>query len=188
LHRSHKAHLGLEFLTHSSELVNRRERKPKASLIPPGGLMHNSRSRRWQYEPSRLRTSFLFTACAILAASLALSSSAFRARRVGSAGPLDGRFMPLGQDYLPELGRLYGKAWVEGAKRLESGQSVPTALRTVRSLWDTGRVQLFDRMITPQFARIIAENRAPSQYTFDERLALAKAWRGFAAGLETPRK
>jgi hypothetical protein len=58
----------------------------------------------------------------------------------------------------------------------------------VRTLWDAGRVQLFDRMITPEFARIVAENRDPSQYTLAERLALAKAWRGFAAGLETPRK
>jgi hypothetical protein len=177
----------LRLLTHSNGLVNRRKREPQASLIPPGGLMHNSRSQRWQYEPSRLRTSFLFITCAILAVSLALSSGACRARRVGWVG-LDGRFIPLGQNYLPELGRLYGKAWVEGAKRLESGQSVPTALTTVRSLWDAGRVQLFDRMITPEFARIVPESRAPSQYTFAERQALAKAWRGFAAGLETPRR
>jgi hypothetical protein len=149
--------------------------------------MHNSRSQRWQNEPSRLRTSFLFTTCAILAVSLALSSGACRARRAGWVG-LDGRFIPLGQNYLPELGRLYGKAWVEGAKRLESGQSVPAALTTVRTLWDAGRVQLFDRMVTPEFARIVAENRDSSQYTFAERAALAKAWLGFAAGLETPRK
>jgi hypothetical protein len=149
--------------------------------------MHNARSRRWRYEPPLLRTSFLFTAFAIVAVSLVLLWAACRAKRAGWAGPLDGRFVPLGQNYLPELGRIYGKAWVEGAKNLESGQSVPAALRTVRTLWDAGRVQLFDRMITPEFSRIVAENRAPSQYTFAERQALARAWRGFAAGLETPR-
>jgi hypothetical protein len=122
-----------------------------------------------------------------MAAVLALSAGSC-GRSAGSAGPLDARYIPLGQRYLPELGRAYAKAWNEGAKRLENGQSVPAALQSVRTVWEAGRIQLFDRWITPEFSRIAPESRAQSQFSYEQRKALARAWRGFAAGLETPHK
>ena len=59
---------------------------------------------------------------------------------------LDVRFIPLGKTYLPELGRVYAAAWNEGARALESGQPVAAALKSVDQSWDSGRVQLFDRL------------------------------------------
>ena len=113
-------------------------------------------------------------------------------RLAGPGGPagsgLTGGSFPWGKTISLSWAASTARPGSKGPSALESGQSVPAALTTVRTLWDAGRVQLFDRMITPEFARIVAEDRAPSQYTFAERMALAKAWRGFAAGLETPRK
>ena len=68
---------------------------------------------------------------------------------------LDVRFIPLGKTYLPELSRAYAAAWNEGAKALESGQPVTAALKSVRQSWDSGQVQLFDRLVTPEFSKFV---------------------------------
>jgi hypothetical protein len=101
---------------------------------------------------------------------------------------LDARFIPLGKTYLPELGRLYAAAWNEGAKALETGQPAAASLKSVGQSWDTGRVQLFDRLVTPEFSKIVAENKAESEVKPADLMALARAWRGFAAGLNPSAK
>jgi hypothetical protein len=101
---------------------------------------------------------------------------------------LDSRFVTLGKTYLPELGKAYATAWNEGAKSLEAGQPVAEALKSVSQSWDSGRVQLFDRLITPELAKIVADGKPESDVKADNRQALAKAWRGFAAGLASSRR
>jgi hypothetical protein len=95
----------------------------------------------------------------------------------------DERFIPLGRAYVPELGKAYATAWIEGAKALESGQPVAASLKTVSDSWDTSRVQLFDRLVTPEFAKIVPEGQADADALLVNRMALARAWRGFALGL-----
>jgi len=115
-------------------------------------------------------------------------------RRLGPGGSsptpvpaIDGRFVILGRVYLPELGRAYGTAWNEGARALESGQPVAAALKSVGRSWESSRVQLFDRLITPQLSKIVADGETEAQVTLADRMALARAWRGLASGLASPR-
>ncbi len=67
-----------------------------------------------------------------------------------------------------------------------SGQSVAAALKCVSQSWDSGRVQLFDRLIAPELSKIVADGQPESQVTTADRQALARAWRGFASGLGSP--
>lgn len=97
--------------------------------------------------------------------------------------PQDPHFVPIGRAYLPELGRAYAAAWEEGAKGLDSGQPVSAAVAAVGRAWDANRARLFDRMATPDFARIIPESQKDDDTTPQQRAAMAAAWRGFAAGL-----
>ena len=101
---------------------------------------------------------------------------------------LDSRFVTLGRAYLPELGKAYATAWNEGAKALESGQPVAAAIKTVGQSWDSGRGQLFDRLITPELTKIVADGQPESEVTAAARQALVRAWRGFASGLGSPRR
>jgi hypothetical protein len=100
---------------------------------------------------------------------------------------LDVRFIPLGKTYLPELGRVYAAAWNEGARALESGQPVAAALKSVDQSWDSGRVQLFDRLVTPEFSKIVPENQPEGEAKPADLAALTRAWRGFALGLNPSR-
>jgi hypothetical protein len=101
---------------------------------------------------------------------------------------VDARFRTLGRAYLPALGHAYAAAWLEGAKALEAGQPVDLALAAVGRSWDSGRTALFDRMVTPQFHKIVPEGRADAEITPAEKKALASAWRGFARGLDPQSK
>jgi hypothetical protein len=96
---------------------------------------------------------------------------------------VDSRFVPVGKSYLPELGKVYGTAWNEGAKALESGKDIPSSLKAVSQAWDSGRVQLFDRIVTPAFSKVVPESQDDAKLTDADRKALARAWRGFAVGL-----
>jgi hypothetical protein len=100
---------------------------------------------------------------------------------------LDKRFIPLGRDYTAALGQQYAAAWVEGAKALEAGQSVPSALKSVAQTWDHGRTKLFGRLLTPEFSKIVPEGQSESDTQAAARLAMAQAWRGLAAGLASRR-
>jgi hypothetical protein len=88
---------------------------------------------------------------------------------------LDVRFIPLRKTYLPELSRVYAAAWNEGAKALESGQPVTAALKSVGQSWDSGQVQLFDRLVTPEFSKFVAENQPEAEAKPTDLAALALA-------------
>ena len=45
------------------------------------------------------------------------------------------------------------------------------------------RLSYTSQTITPEFAKIIPEGQEESAITPDQRAQLARAWRGFAAGL-----
>ena len=100
---------------------------------------------------------------------------------------LDKKFIPLGRDYLSALGQDYAAAWIAGAKALEAGQSVPQALTAVAQSWDQSRPQLFGRMLSPEFTKIVPEGQPEAEAKAADRLAMAQAWRGLAAGLSSPR-
>ena len=145
----------------------------------------------------RLRLGFAQTVMLIavstaLGAGLTSAAQALQMRLgliTSSPAPIpavDSRFITVGRAYLPELGRAYATAWNEGAKALESGQPVAAALKCVSQSWDSGRVQLFDRLIAPELFRIVADGQPESQVTTSSRQALARAWRGLASGLGSP--
>jgi hypothetical protein len=100
---------------------------------------------------------------------------------------VDDRFIPLGRAYLPELGKQYAAAWIEGAKALEAGQPVSSALKSVSQTWDHGRAELFDRLLTPELSKIVPDGQADAETKVVDRLALARAWRGLASGLVSRR-
>ncbi len=99
------------------------------------------------------------------------------------------RFGPTpGKTYLLELGRVYAAAWNEGEKALESGQLVAAALKSVGQSWDSGRGQLFDRLVTSELSKIVAENQPEAEAKPTNLAALALAWRGFVIGLNSSKK
>ena len=109
-----------------------------------------------------------------------------RAHSRSSAGPVpprDPHFVALGKAYLPELGAAYAAAWEEGAKQLEAGGGISTAVDAVAKSWSSGRTQLYDHVLTPEFAKIVAESIKDTDVSADERAAMAAAWRGLALGL-----
>jgi hypothetical protein len=81
---------------------------------------------------------------------------------------------------------VYAAAWYEGARGLEEGRTVDAAIATVARSWEAGRVNLFDGLVTPEFAAIFPQGMShPPRLEGDtDRQALARAWRAFAAGLE----
>ena len=97
--------------------------------------------------------------------------------------PHDVRFVVLGEAYLPQLGRAYAAAWEEGAKQLDAGKRVSEALETVAKAWSTNRTTLYDQLVTPEFAMIVAEGADDTRLSPRERAALAAAWRGLSRGL-----
>jgi hypothetical protein len=114
------------------------------------------------------------------------SALACTGRRDSSpADSLEGRFILLGQSYLPELGHAYAAAWNEGASCLEAGSSLASSLQRVSRSWEAGRIQLFDRLITPELAKIVPEGQTGPQAGYTQRLAMARAWRAMASGLKT---
>jgi hypothetical protein len=129
-------------------------------------------------------------AAALLGASVAMQDPSCRRRPEDgpartSASRAD-RFTRLGRAYLPELGRVYAAAWYEGARGLEEGRTIDVAITAVAKSWEAGRVKLFDRLVTPEFAAIVPQDasRPPRLEGDTDRQALARAWRAFAAGLE----
>ncbi len=130
---------------------------------------------------------FLVVCSVALGAGLAVGvRAALDASDAGGAPvvpTVDARFVALGKAYLPQLGKVYASAWAEGAGALESGQPLDEALKSVGAAWDAGRTSLFDRLITPEFVKILPEGQEQSAVTPAQRSELSRAWRGFAAGL-----
>jgi hypothetical protein len=97
--------------------------------------------------------------------------------------PHDAHFAALGRAYLPQLAEAYARAWDQGAIALDSGQPVSAALDRVAKNWTSGRTALFDKLVAPEFAKVVPESIKDSDVTPQKRTALAAAWRGFAVGL-----
>ena len=92
-------------------------------------------------------------------------------------------FVALGRAYLPQLGKAYAAAWEEGAKQLEAGGGIAASLDAVSQTWLSNRTQLYDRVLTPEFAKILPESVEDAEVTPQERSAMAAAWRGLSLGL-----
>jgi hypothetical protein len=95
----------------------------------------------------------------------------------------DAHFAALARIYRPQLAQAYARAWTEGAAALDSGQPISAALDLVGKSWTSSRTALFDKLVAPEFAKIVPESISDADVTAAERTALAAAWRGFAAGL-----
>ena len=104
-------------------------------------------------------------------------------RPAPSPPPVDRRFVALGRAYLPQLGNAYAAAWDHGAKALDSGQSLSTALDLVAQTWTTNRTEIYNKLLTPEQINIVPESTKDADVTPAERAAMAAAWRGFALGL-----
>jgi hypothetical protein len=136
--------------------------------------------------PSR-RTVLTVLLSSVAGASLVIIASVWLEAPVTPApGPLpprDARCVAVGKTYLPQLGLAYAAAWEEGAKQLEAGEGMSAALDTVARSWSSNRTQLYDRVLTPEFSKIVAESTKDTDLTPAERSAMASAWRGVAQGL-----
>jgi len=89
-----------------------------------------------------------------------------------------------GPAYLPQLGKAYAAAWDQGAKGLDSGPGISAALDTVAQTWTVNRTEIYDKLLTPELAKIVPESVKDSEVTSAERAAMAAPWRGFALGLK----
>src|SRR5690242_17172340 len=114
---------------------------------------------RWR-GPSWSRGSLSILATALLGAAAVMPAPAWRRPADGpaysTASPGD-RFNRLGRAYLPELGKVYAAAWYEGARVLDEGRTVEDALAAVARSWEAGRIDLFDRRVTREFAAIVPQ-------------------------------
>ena len=81
----------------------------------------------------------------------------------------DRRFVSLGRIYLPQLGKAYAAAWDQGAKALDSGQGISAALDTVAQTWTANRTAIYDKLLTPELAKIVPESVKDSDITPTER-------------------
>jgi hypothetical protein len=135
--------------------------------------------------PRRAILTVVFPTMAGAATMLAVLAWTGRTDKLSPAvGPThDPRFVSLGQNYLPHLGKAYAAAWEEGAKALEAGASISTALDTVAKSWSSNRTEIYDRVVTPQLSLIIEESVDEAKVTASDRAAMAAAWRGLAKGL-----
>ncbi len=138
--------------------------------------------------PSR-RTLVTVTLSSVLGGAVAIGVSGWLALQTpdsptGSPQPShDRQYVSLGRAYLPQLGKAYAAAWDQGAKALDSGQGISAALDTVAQTWTANRTEIYDKLLTPELAKIVPESVKDSDITPTERAAMAAAWRGFALGL-----
>jgi hypothetical protein len=136
--------------------------------------------------PSR-RTLLTVALSSALGAALAMFASA---RLAAPSKPVpspdhshNAEFVAFGRAYLPQLGKAYAAAWEEGAKQLEAGRGITASLDAVSKTWSSNRTQLYDRVLTPEFAKILPESVQDAEVTPQERSAMAAAWRGLSLGL-----
>jgi hypothetical protein len=143
-------------------------------------------TRLWSLFPDR-RTLVTVTLSSVLGGALAIGVADWLRTFEGPTGnpqpSRDRRFVSLGRAYLPQLGKAYAAAWDQGAKALDSGQGISAALDTVAQTWTASRTEIYDKLLTPELAKIVAESVKDSDITPTERAAMAAAWRGFALGL-----
>jgi hypothetical protein len=135
--------------------------------------------------PTR-RTLVTVIASALVGASVTFGIAAWLQTHDGANAaqpPHDAHFAAVGRAYLPRLAEEYARAWDQGAIALDSGQPVSAAVDLVAKNWTSGRTALFDKLVAPEFAKIVPESIKESDVTPQKRTALAAAWRGFAVGL-----
>jgi hypothetical protein len=94
----------------------------------------------------------------------------------------DKAFASLGREYLPELGKAYGKAWEAGAAKIDAGLPIAAASEEVTKAWQAQRVDVFNRMITPQLQSIFPEGADEASITPSQRVRMARAYRGLGRG------
>jgi hypothetical protein len=144
-------------------------------------------TRLWSLFPGR-RTLVTVTLSSVMGGAVAIGVSDWlRPLDSPSASPqppYDRRFVSLGRTYLPQLGKAYAAAWDHGANALDSGQPISAALDTVAQTWTADRTAIYDKLLTPELAKIVSESVKDSDVTPAERAAMAAAWRGFALGLK----
>jgi hypothetical protein len=143
-------------------------------------------TRLWSLFPDR-RTLVTVTLSSVLGGALAIGVADWLQTSAGPTGnpqpSHDRRFVSLGRAYLPRLGKAYAAAWDQGAKALDSGQGISAALDTVAQSWTANRTEIYDKLLTPELAKIVSESVKDSDITPTERAAMAAAWRGLALGL-----
>ena len=62
-----------------------------------------------------------------------------------------------------------------GGKGPRIRPTVTVALKSVRQSWDSGQVQLFDRLVTPELSKFAAENQPEAEAKPTDLAALARA-------------
>ncbi len=132
------------------------------------------------------RTLVTMTAAALVGGSVTFGISAWLRSHDGANAvqpPHDARFVALGRAYRPQLALAYAQAWNQGATALDSGQPVSAALELVVKNWTASRTALFNKLVAPEFAKIVPESIKDSDVTPQERAGLSAAWRGLAVGL-----
>jgi hypothetical protein len=142
-------------------------------------------TRLWSLFPSR-RILVTVTLSSVLGGAVAIGVSDWLEPARPTSSPLaphDGGYVSLGRAYLPQLGKAYAAAWDQGADALDSGQGIAAALDTVARTWTANRTEIYDKLLTPELAKIVPESVKDSDVTPAERAAMAAAWRGFALGL-----
>jgi hypothetical protein len=142
-------------------------------------------TRLWSVFPN-WRTLLTVTLSSVLGGAVAIGVSDWLQPPTPQGSPQpphDRRYVSLGRAYLPQLGKAYAAAWDQGAKALDSGEGISAALDTVAQNWTANRTAIYDKLLTPELAKIVPESVKDSDVTPAERAALAAAWRGFALGL-----
>jgi hypothetical protein len=140
-------------------------------------------TRLWSLFPS-WRTLLTVTLSSVLGGAVAIGVSDWLRPNNSPQPPYDRRYVSLGRAYLPQLGKAYAVAWDQGAKALDAGQGISAALDTVAQTWTANRTEIYDKLLTPELVKIVAESVKDSDVSPAERAAMAAAWRGFALGLK----
>ncbi len=115
---------------------------------------------------------------------LLLAVALWNARQPATPRDDDSRFIAVGRSYRVALADDYGRAWDDGAKLLEAGQPVKTALEQVKTSFEANRLATFRQAIKPELAKIIPDGKPEQDITKAERGAYARAFRGLARGLK----
>jgi hypothetical protein len=89
----------------------------------------------------------------------------------------------VGRAYVPTLATTYADSWEDGAKLLDAGQPVGTALDTVATSWGPRLTAAYNASVTPAFEKVLPQSKDEKDVTPEEKRALAAAWREFARGL-----
>jgi hypothetical protein len=152
--------------------------EPRARPVRP---LRAIGSRLEHFKAVALGVNALLLVLVVLGCLAILAESWFGDPRPEAA--VDRRFVAIGRSYRAELAGVYARAWEEGARVLDAGQAPEAALEAVAKAWDSGRVAAFERVVTPELARVVAEGKPAKDVTAEDRAKLAAAWRGFAQGL-----